>query len=125
MVAFIGEGTEWFTNDTSNVVGIITRHSIRPPWNYAVLTRDVLGDFHVTHIGKASDDLQTTREECRRLMTAEESAPETDEKACPVSTAGLLRYFPQPNKGPLVVLMVLFGDIITIAFVLLWLIRCH
>jgi hypothetical protein len=125
MAAFIGEGAEWLTNDTRTVVGIITRHSIRPPWNYAVLTRDVLGDYQVTHIGKASNDLQTIREECRLAMTAEEPAPETDQKAGSVSPQEPLQYVQQSNKGPLVILMVLAGDIITIAFVLLWLIRCR
>jgi hypothetical protein len=125
MTAFIGEGAEWFTNDTRSVVGIITHHSIQPPWNYAVLTRDMLGDYQVTHVGKASDSLQMIREECRLAMTSEGPAPKADEKAHPASPEGLLQYLPQPDKGPLVVLMVLAGDIITIAFVLLWLIRCR
>jgi hypothetical protein len=51
------------------------------------------------------------------------SAPETDAKARAASQKGL-PYFQQPDKGtPLAALMILAGDIITIAFVLLWLFR--
>ena len=122
LTAFIGEGAEWFTNDGRSVVGIVTRDSIQPAWNYAVLTRDMLGDFQVTHVGKISSDLQTTREKCRLAMTAEESAPKTDDMALPISPKGPPEYFQLPHKGsPLVVLLILAGDIITIAVVLLWL----
>jgi len=49
-------------------------------------------------------------------------APETDEKARSASRQELPQYLRQTDKGSsLVVLMVLAGDIITIAFVLLWL----
>jgi hypothetical protein len=124
MTAFIGEGAEWFTNDTKSVVGIITRHSIQPAWNYAVLKRDVLGEFQVTHVGKASSDLQTTREECRLVMTAEASAPESNAMALPASPKGPPQHFQLPDKGrPVVVLLILAGDIITITFVLVWLFR--
>jgi hypothetical protein len=58
-------------------------------------------------------------------MTAEEAVPKTGEKTRSVSQEGLSQYFPRPDKRPLVVLMVLAGDVITIAFVLLWLIRCR
>jgi hypothetical protein len=124
ITAFIGEGAEWFTNDARSVVGIVTRDSIQPAWNYAVLRRNVVGDFQVTHLGNAGSDLQRTREECRLAMTVVESVPETKATAPTVSPLGPPPQFQFPDKGrPLVVLLVLAGDIITIAFVLLWVFR--
>jgi hypothetical protein len=121
LTSFIGEGAEWFANDARSVVGIVARRAAQPAWKYAVLKRSGFGDFRVWHVGEASGDLQTTRDECRRAMTAVESAVEIDAKARSASQKEPLQYFPQPNKGsPLVVLMILAGDIITITFVLLW-----
>jgi hypothetical protein len=122
MTAFIGEGVEWLADDARTVVGIITRHSIQPEWNYAVLKRNVLGDFQVTHVGKASNDLEIVQKECRLVMMAGESVPETDKTA---HSAPQPEPLPQRDKGPLVVLMILAGDITTLAFVLLWLFRCR
>jgi hypothetical protein len=49
-------------------------------------------------------------------------ARETDEKAHSTSQNKLPQYLQQTDKGsPLVVLMILAGDIIAVAFVLLWL----
>jgi hypothetical protein len=51
-------------------------------------------------------------------------APETDENAHSASQKELPQYLQQTDKGrPSVVLMILAGDIIAIAFVLLWLCR--
>jgi hypothetical protein len=51
-------------------------------------------------------------------------ASETNEKDRSTSQMALPQYLQQTDKGsPLVVLMILAGDIITIAFVLLWLFR--
>jgi hypothetical protein len=125
LTGFIGEGAEWFTDDARSVVGIIARPAAQPTWKYAVLTRSRSGDLLVRRVGEVNGDLQTTRDECRRAMTAVESTPEADEKAGSVSQQEPLQHVPQPDKSPLVVLMILAGDIITIAFVLLWLIRRH
>jgi hypothetical protein len=51
-------------------------------------------------------------------------APERDEKADTALQNGSPPYFQQPHKGsPLVALVVLAGDIVTIVFVLLWMFR--
>jgi hypothetical protein len=49
---------------------------------------------------------------------------ETDEKIRTASQSGHLQYSQQTDKGsPLVVFVILAGDIITVAFVMLWLFR--
>jgi hypothetical protein len=71
-----------------------------------------------------SGDLQTTGDEYRRAMTVVESGAEADEKVGFASQEGSTQYFQQMDKGsPLVVLVILAGDIITITFALLWLFR--
>jgi hypothetical protein len=71
-----------------------------------------------------SGDLQTTRDKCRRAMTDVESVPEADEKVGSALQEGSMQNFQQMDNGsPLVVLMILAGDIITIMFALLWLFR--
>lgn len=124
LTPFIGEGAEWFTNDARSVVGIVARRAAQPAWRYAVLKRSGFGDFRIWHVGEATGDLQTTRDECRRAMTVVETVPEMDAKSRSASPKGPLQCFQQPDKGrPLVVLMILAGDIITITFVWLWLFR--
>jgi hypothetical protein len=51
-------------------------------------------------------------------------APETDEKAHSTSQTEIPQCLQQTDKGsPSVVLMILAGDIIAIAFVVLWVVR--
>jgi hypothetical protein len=49
--------------------------------------------------------------------------PGSDKQAHATSQRKTMTHSQHSDKGPLVVLMILAGDIITIAFVLLWLLR--
>jgi hypothetical protein len=122
---FIGEGAEWFTNEAGSVVGIIARRATQPAWKYAVLKRSSFGDFQVWHVGEVNGDIQTTRNECGRAMTAVDSGSETVGGIHLTSRKEPLQYFfQQPHRNsPWVVIMILAGDIITVSLVLFWLFR--
>jgi hypothetical protein len=121
LIRFIGEGAEWFTNDARSVVGIIARSAAQRAWNYAVLKRSKFGDFRVWHLGEAYGNLQSTRDECRRAMTVMQIATNA-EKHARFALQPHPQFFQPLDKGsPLVVLMILLGDVVTICIVLLWL----
>jgi len=83
LTGFIGEGAEWFTDDARSVVGIIARPAAQPTWKYAVLKRSRSGDLRVRHVGEVNGDLQTTRDACRRAMTAMNLLPKQMRRLVP------------------------------------------
>jgi hypothetical protein len=44
---FIGNEVEWFTNKTGNIIGTIALGDKSMGWNYVILRRNRMGEFHV------------------------------------------------------------------------------
>ena len=64
LTLFIGEGVEWFTDDTSDVIGIIGQGFSQKIWSYAILKRGQLGYFVVSNVGEYFFNIQMVRSNC-------------------------------------------------------------
>ena len=120
LTPFIGEGVEWFTDDARRVMGIVGRSSSRPPWRYAVLKRSQFGDYKVAHLGRASADLPTIRDQCRRAVAAAECEPTAAAPEVAGSqTEPALEVQEKPRSSLAVVVLILAADVIVIGVIAL------
>jgi hypothetical protein len=46
----IGKETEWYADDPENSIGTIAFSKEERGWNYAILSRDWMGDFQVCNL---------------------------------------------------------------------------
>ena len=119
LTPFIGEGVEWFTDDGRRAVGIVGRSSSQPAWRYAVLKRSQFGNFRVTHLGEASADLPTIRDQCRRAVAAAEheltAAPAPEVAGS--QTDPTLEFPEKPRSSLAVVVLILAADVVVIAII--------
>jgi len=71
---FIGEGAEWFTDDTGSVAGLIGRRRSESGWRFVVLKRTAFGDYRVCHLSEAIADLSIAGKECCEAMASAATA---------------------------------------------------
>ena len=71
LAPYIGDEVEWFADDAKNVIGVIARGVSGSCWSYAILRRNVLGDFVASTLGKDFFmDLQIALAACLWEMAA-------------------------------------------------------
>ena len=70
LAPYIGDEVEWFADDAKNVIGVIARGVSDSCWSYAILRRNVLGDFVASTLSRYFMDLQPARVVCLRDMAA-------------------------------------------------------
>ena len=71
LAPYIGDEVEWYADDDKNVIGVIARGVSGSSWSYAILRRNVLGDFIASTLGKDFFmDLQIALAACLRDMAA-------------------------------------------------------
>ena len=71
LAPYIGDEVEWFADDAKNVIGVIARGVSGSCWSYAILRRNVLGDFVASTLGKdVFMDLQIALAACLWEMAA-------------------------------------------------------
>jgi len=118
LTPFIGEGVEWFTDDARRAVGIVGRSSSQLAWRYAVLRRSQFGDFKVAHLGEASADLPTIRDECQRAVAEAENEPTAAAPEVAGSqTDPTLELQEKPRSSLAVVALVLVADVVVIGII--------
>ena len=47
---FVGKEVEWFSNETGNIIGTIALGDSSRGWNYVILKRNRIGEFHVRNV---------------------------------------------------------------------------
>jgi hypothetical protein len=71
LAPYIGEEVEWYADDAENVIGVIARGVSGSSWSYAILRRNLLGDFVASTLGKDFFmDLQIALAACLWEMAA-------------------------------------------------------
>jgi hypothetical protein len=51
LAPYIGDEVEWYADDAKNVIGVIARGVSGSNWSYAILRRNLLGDFVASVLG--------------------------------------------------------------------------
>ena len=72
--AVIGKEVEWFADDPENSIGTIAFSKQKPGWNYAILSRDWMGDFQVCNLKANFRSSQAARVDCVLAMKAAEKS---------------------------------------------------
>ena len=71
LAPYIGDEVEWFADDAKNVIGVIAEGVSGSCWSYAILKRNLLGDFVASILCKDFfTDLQIALAECLWEMAA-------------------------------------------------------
>ena len=71
LAPYIGDEVEWYADDTKNVIGVIARGVSGSCWSYAILKRNLLGDFVASILCKDFfTNLQIALAECLWEMAA-------------------------------------------------------
>ena len=78
----MGEQVEWFANQAKNLIGTIALTKVGRSWNFAVLRRNMLGNFQVCDIGQNFFNLRQTMVQFRYAMVAAKNGRQT---VCPSS----------------------------------------
>ena len=70
----IGKETEWYADDPENSIGTIAFSKEERGWNYAILSRDWMGDFQVCNLKANFKSSQAARVDCVLAMKAAEKS---------------------------------------------------
>ena len=70
----IGKETEWYADDPENSIGTIAFSKEERRWNYAILSRDWMGDFQVCNLKAKFKSSQAARVDCVLAMKAAEKS---------------------------------------------------
>jgi len=70
----IGKEVEWFADDPENSIGTIAFSKKKTGWNYAILSRDWMGDFQVCNLKANFQSSQAARVDCVQAMKAAEKS---------------------------------------------------
>jgi hypothetical protein len=66
----MGEQVEWFANKAKDLIGTIALNKVGRSWNFAVLRRNMLGNFQVCNIGQNFFNLRQTIAQFTYAMAA-------------------------------------------------------
>jgi hypothetical protein len=70
----IGKETEWYADDPENSIGTIAFSKEERGWNYAILSRDWMGDFQVCNLKANFKSSRAARVDCVLAMKAAEKS---------------------------------------------------
>lgn len=70
----IGKEVEWYADDPENSIGTIAFSTEERGWNYAVLSRDWMGDFQVCTQKANFQNVRAARVDCVLAMKAAEKS---------------------------------------------------
>lgn len=70
----IGKEVEWYADDPENSIGTIAFSNEERGWNYAILTRDWMGDFQVCNLKANLGNFRAACVDCVLAMNAAEKS---------------------------------------------------
>ena len=70
----IGKEVKWYADDPENSIGTIAFSKEERGWNYAILSRDWMGDFQVCNLKANFKSSQAARVDCVLAMKAAEKS---------------------------------------------------
>jgi hypothetical protein len=70
----IGKEVEWYADDPENSIGTIAFSKEESGWNYAILSRDWMGDFQVCNLKANFQDVREASVDCVLAMKAAEKS---------------------------------------------------
>ena len=70
----IGKEVEWYADDPENSMGTIAFSKKKTGWNYAILSRDWMGDFQVCSLKANFQSSQAARVDCVLAMKVAEKS---------------------------------------------------
>ena len=70
----LGKEVEWYADDPENRIGTIAFSKEQRGWNYAILRRDWMGDFHVCNLKANLPNFRAASAGCVLAMKAAEKS---------------------------------------------------